>query len=96
GKIDVHMVTHEHRVRGPRPALLGRHDRRLAAWLAAFLIPVAATAVMAAIVRLTGTAGLNALFFVAVLAVALFGGVGPAIVAALLSGLLLNYFFTEP
>lgn len=96
GRIDVHMVTHEHSMRGPRPALFGRRDRRVTAWVAAFVIPCAATLFMAAVVHFTGTVGLTALFFVAVLAVALFGGVGPAMVAALLSGLLLNFFFTEP
>lgn len=96
GRIDVHMVTHEHTARGPKMALLGRHERRLQSWIAAAVIPLVATALMAVIDRLTGVAGQNALFFVVVLAVALFGGIGPAVVAALLSGLLLNFFFTEP
>nr|WP_040795206.1 sensor histidine kinase KdpD [Nocardia higoensis] len=96
GRIDVHMVTHEHRMRGPRPALFGRRDHRLTAWVAAFVIPCAVTLLMAAVVHFTEMVGMTALFFIAVLAVAMFGGVGPAMVAALLSGLLLNFFFTEP
>ncbi len=96
GRIDVHMVTHEHTSRAPKMALLGRHDHRLQSWIAAVLIPLVATALMAGLDRLSGVAGQNALFFVVILVVALFGGVGPAIVAALLSGLLLNFFFTEP
>ena len=96
GKIDVHMVTHEHTAAPPRVALGGRRDRRVQSWIAAFLIPFGATALLAGIDRVTGVAGQNALFFVVVLAVALFGGIGPAIVAALLCGLLLNFFFTEP
>ncbi len=36
------------------------------------------------------------MFFVVVLVVSLLGGVGPAILSALISGLLLNYFFTAP
>ncbi|MDV2477990.1 sensor histidine kinase KdpD [Rhodococcus zopfii] len=96
GKIDVHMVTHEHTAAPPRMALGGRRDRRVQSWIAAFLIPLGATALLAGIDRVTGVAGQNALFFVVVLAVALFGGIGPAIVAALLCGLLLNFFFTEP
>lgn len=96
GKIDVHMVTHEHTAAPPRVALGGRRDRRVQSWIAAFLIPLGATGLLAGVDRLTGVAGQNALFFVVVLAVALFGGIGPAIVAALLSGLLLNFFFTEP
>lgn len=96
GKVDVHMVTHEHTAAPPRVALGGRRDRRMQSWIAAFLIPLGATGLLAGVDRLTGVAGQNALFFVVVLAVALFGGIGPAIVAALLSGLLLNFFFTEP
>ncbi|MGN5240011.1 DUF4118 domain-containing protein [Rhodococcus sp. SJ-3] len=96
GKIDVHTVTHEHAVGTPKVAVLGRHERRLQAWLAAVVIPLAATALMMLVDRVVGVAGQEALFFVVVLTVALFGGIGPAIVAALLSGLLLNYFFTEP
>ncbi|MFD6857202.1 ATP-binding protein [Rhodococcus sp. NPDC060090] len=96
GRIDVHMVTHEHTAHAPRVAFLGRHERRVQAWIAAFAIPVVATALMMLIDRTIGVAGQEALFFVVVLTVALFGGIGPAIVAALLSGLLLNFFFTEP
>jgi two-component system sensor histidine kinase KdpD len=96
GKIDVHTVTHEHAVRTPRIAFFGRRERRLQAWIAAFVIPTVATALMVLVDRTVGVAGQEALFFVAVLAVALFGGIGPAIVAALLSGLLLNFYFTEP
>ena len=40
--------------------------------------------------------GETAIFFVGVLFVALLGGVAPAAVSAVLSGLLLNYFLTEP
>ena len=40
--------------------------------------------------------GESALFFVGVLIVALLGGVAPAALSAVLSGLLLNYFLTEP
>lgn len=96
GKIDVHMVTHEHTAKAPRVALLGRHDRRLQSWIAAVVIPVVASAVMAGVDRLVGVAGQNALFFVVILTVALFGGIGPAVGAALFSGLLLNFLFTEP
>jgi two-component system sensor histidine kinase KdpD len=44
----------------------------------------------------TGVGGESALFFVGVLVVALLGGVVPAALSALLSGLLLNYFLIEP
>ncbi len=42
------------------------------------------------------SSGISALFFVVVLCVALLGGVVPAALSALISGFLLNYFFTEP
>lgn len=96
GKIDVHMVTHEHISSAPGLALAGRHDRRLLSWVAALSIPLAAAGLMVVVDRVTGFTDQNILFFVVVLAVALFGGIGPAIVAALLSGLLLNFFFTDP
>ncbi|MGA6206130.1 ATP-binding protein [Nocardia testacea] len=97
GKIDVHMVTHEaagrrHRRRRPRPRL-----RRTAAWVAAFAVPSAISALLASwLDRYLSLVSESALYFVAVLAVALFGGVLPAIAAALLAGLLLNILFTDP
>lgn len=97
GKIDVHMVTHEasgrrHRRRRPRPRM-----RRAAAWIAAFAVPSAISVLLASwLDRYLGLVSESALYFVAVLAVALFGGVLPAIAAALLAGLLLNILFTDP
>ncbi|MGW5386706.1 ATP-binding protein [Nocardia sp. NPDC003963] len=97
GKIDVHMVTHEaagrrRRRRRPRPRL-----RRTAAWVAAFVVPSAISALLATwLDRYLDLVSESALYFVAVLAVALFGGVLPAIAAALLAGLLLNVLFTDP
>jgi len=46
--------------------------------------------------RFLGIGGESALFFIGVLLVALLGGVAPAALSALLSGLLLNYFLVEP
>ena len=43
-----------------------------------------------------GVGGESALFFIGVLVVALLGGVAPAALSALLSGLLLNYFLVDP
>ncbi|MFJ2663845.1 ATP-binding protein [Nocardia fluminea] len=96
GKIDVHMVTHEQADRGPRRHWL-RPRRPVSAWPAAIVVPVLVSVVCA--VLLDGwlqLGGLSAMFFVGVVAVALFGGVLPAVVSALLSGLLLNWFFTSP
>ncbi|MFD4405121.1 ATP-binding protein [Nocardia sp. NPDC058499] len=97
GKIDVHMVTHEaagrrHRRRRPRPKA-----RRTAAWVAAFAVPSAISAILAVwLDRYLDLVSESALYFVAVLAVALFGGVLPAVASALIAGLLLNILFTDP
>ncbi len=97
GKIDVHMVTHEEASRGFRFASMAPRDRRVASWLAAMVVPAVICAVTVGwLDPFMGIGGESAVFFVGVLAVALLGGIAPAIVSALLSGLLLNYFLTEP
>ncbi|MFI2279801.1 sensor histidine kinase [Nocardia beijingensis] len=96
GKIDVHMVTHEESHRGFRYAAL--HPRRpVAAWLAAVLVPGLVCAISAAFLdEVLDLGGISAVFVVGVVAVALLGGVVPASFSALLSGLLLNWFFAPP
>ncbi|MBB6374973.1 two-component system sensor histidine kinase KdpD [Pseudonocardia eucalypti] len=99
GPIDVHMVTHQEAgggtlVRRVRSAL--SPTRRTAGWLCAPLLPGLAT--------VTGVLGKNVfglstdvvLFFLATVLVALVGGLGPALLAAVAGGLLLNYFLTPP
>ncbi|WP_278263826.1 sensor histidine kinase KdpD [Nocardia sp. AG03] len=94
-RIDVHMVTHEeadgrvrrHRLRPRRPVF---------AWSAAVVVPVLVSLLCGVLDRWLQLGGLSALFFVGVVAVALFGGVVPAGLSALLSGLLLNWYFTAP
>lgn len=96
-KIDVHLVTHEESKRGFRAASLAPNERRVASWLAAFIVPSLICAVIVtALDRYLGTSGDSALFFVGVLLVGLLGGVAPAVVSAVLSSLLLNYFLTAP
>ncbi|WP_372515436.1 sensor histidine kinase [Mycolicibacterium hodleri] len=96
GKIDIHMVTHEQAKSGPTWEPSPR-KRRLASWVAAVIVPSALCAVIALLLdRVLGIAGESVLFFVGVVVVALLGGVGPATVSALLSGLLLNYFLVAP
>lgn len=97
GKIDVHIVTHEESKRGFRTASVSPRERRAASWLAAVAVPSAICAVtLAWLDRFLTTSGSSALFFVGVLVVALLGGVAPAAVSAVLSGLLLNYYLTAP
>ncbi|MGO4617106.1 ATP-binding protein [Nocardia sp. 2YAB30] len=95
-KIDVHMVTHEEAHRGFRRSAL-RTRRPVTAWLAAVLVPALVCAVSAAYLDdVLDLGGISAVFVVGVVAVALLGGIVPASVSALLSGLLLNWFFAPP
>ncbi|MFX0576824.1 ATP-binding protein [Nocardia nepalensis] len=96
GKIDVHMVTHEEANRGLRRySLMPRQPIR--AWFAAVLVPVLVSAICSAFLDgYLQLGGLSAVFFIGVVAVALLGGVVPAALSALLSGMLLNWFFVEP
>ncbi|MEV6098006.1 sensor histidine kinase KdpD [Nocardia sp. NPDC051981] len=98
GKIDVHMVTHEESNKGGfRWSSLTRRERKVGSWSAAVLVPSVICAVIYFwLDRLLDLSGESALFFIGVIAVALLGGVAPAALSALLSGVLLNWFFTEP
>ncbi|MGW5106902.1 ATP-binding protein [Nocardia sp. NPDC004123] len=98
GKIDVHMVTHEESNKGGfRWSSLTRRERKVGSWSAAFIVPSVICAVIYFwLDRLLDLSGESALFFIGVIAVALLGGVAPAALSALLSGVLLNWFFTEP
>jgi two-component system sensor histidine kinase KdpD len=97
GKIDVHMVTHEEASQGSRWSRLSPRQQHAMSWLAAVVVP---SAICALIVFLLdpylGIGGESAIFFIGVLTVALLGGVAPAVLSAVLSGLLLNYFLVEP
>jgi len=97
GKIDVHMVTHEESKRGLHIGSLAPRERRVASWLAAFIVPTAICAVtVTTLDRYLDNGGESALFFVGVLLVGLLGGVAPAALSAVLSGLLLNYYLIAP
>ncbi|WP_027499264.1 sensor histidine kinase [Rhodococcus sp. UNC363MFTsu5.1] len=96
GSIDVHMVTHGESSTPRRLTPVGTRSRKILAWVAAVLVPSAAALVMGVVNRSFGWGGEGALFFIVVLLVALLGGVAPAALSALISGLLLNYFFTPP
>jgi two-component system, OmpR family, sensor histidine kinase KdpD len=97
GKIDVHLVTHGEAKRGFRAASLAPRERRVASWLAAFIVPSVICAInVTTLDPYLDTAGESALFFVGVLLVGLLGGVAPAALSAVLSGLLLNYYLIAP
>jgi two-component system sensor histidine kinase KdpD len=97
GKIDVHMVTHEEAGGGSAWSRFTTPQQRAVSWLASLVVPSAiCTLTVMVLDRFLGIGGESALFFIGVLVVALLGGVAPAILSALLSGLLLNYFLIEP
>ena len=100
GEIDVHMVTHAAAgSRGWRlPPLTGALTARrrwLGLALAVVGVPVVTAACLAAGPAVSLSIVLLA-FLLLVLAVALVGGLWPALVAAVLGGLAANWFFTEP
>lgn len=96
-KIDVHMVTHEEAKRSRSFGALSPRQRRLGSWLAALAVPSAICAMIVGVLDpFLGVGGESALFFIGVLVVALLGGVAPAALSAVLSGLLLNYFLVNP
>jgi two-component system sensor histidine kinase KdpD len=99
GSIDVHMVTHAEAGRGwrlrPERSPLGL-PRRIVGWAAAILLPALAT-VIGVLLRAQLSLSTEAVvYFLVIVTVALVGGLGPALVAAVLSGLLLNFFFAAP
>ncbi|MDD4867117.1 MAG: sensor histidine kinase KdpD [Mycobacterium sp.] len=97
GKIDVHLVTHGESKRGFRAASLSSRERRVRSWLAAFSVPsVICAIIVTGLDPYLDTGGETALFFVGVLLVGLLGGVAPAALSAVLSGMLLNYFLIPP
>lgn len=101
GPIDVHLVTHKGMARQWGPMLpsmasgLGRRRRIQGAALAVILIPL----MTALLVNVRGSLNLPSdimVFLGTVIAVALVGGLWPALAAALAASLLLNYYFTPP
>ena len=97
GSIDVHMVTHPEAHSGMSLSRMSRGRRRVLSWLAAIAIPLAILAVTVSLPDGTlSIGGQSALFFTGVLVVALLGGIAPAVLSAVLSGLLLNYFLVAP
>jgi two-component system, OmpR family, sensor histidine kinase KdpD len=97
GKIDIHMVTHPEAKRGWKFESLSPRQRHVTSWLAALVVPSAICALIVLLLDpFLGVGGESALFFIGVLVVALLGGVAPAALSAVLSGLLLNYFLVEP
>jgi two-component system sensor histidine kinase KdpD len=99
GAIDVHLVAvpglgHVGGAARRRDALSPR--RRLLGWAAAILLPAVAAVIGVAAGNLIGPTSAALLFMLAVVGVALIGGLGAAVLSVVGAGLLLNYFFTPP
>nr|WP_283251580.1 ATP-binding protein [Aeromicrobium duanguangcaii] len=100
GDVDVHIVTHDYarqRGAGPaarRPTLSTR--RRVAGFVFALLGPTLLSLAMRSTGDLHGLPSESMALMALVVATALIGGLVPAVVAALTSGLLLNLLFTPP
>lgn len=96
GDIDVHIVTDEDAKRSLRTLSISPRERRAVSWLAAIAVPCVMCAIVAGWLDHYLDTGQSALFVVGVLVVALLGGIAPAVLSALLSGVLLNYFLLAP
>jgi two-component system sensor histidine kinase KdpD len=97
GSIDVHMVTHPEARKDSLWSRASPRQHHLISWLAALAVPSAICTLLVGVLDpYLNIGGESALFFVGVLIVALLGGVAPAALSAVLSGLLLNYFLIEP
>ncbi|MEZ0093850.1 ATP-binding protein [Streptacidiphilus sp. EB129] len=99
GDIDVHMVTHEQSGRGrrlPLPSSLYSRGRRVAGPLAGLVMPFLLTGVLSQTRDAVNLTSDILLFLLAVVGVALLGGVTSALVASLIASVLLNYYFIPP
>ncbi|WP_425552717.1 DUF4118 domain-containing protein [Kribbella alba] len=98
GDIDVHIVTHSEMGRGRLPQLRGSLSRRRQAYgfvLAILLPPLLALLLGLGSDTLNLTSNVLA-FLLAVVVVALVGGLWPALLTAVAGTVVLNYFFTPP
>ncbi len=100
GDIDVHMVTHERSRRGRRRAagVGGRltSRRRAAGFAAALTAPALASVVLAQLRAELNLTSQVLVFLAVVVGVARLGGLLPALLGALASSTLLNYFYIPP
>lgn len=100
GTIDVHLVTHEQARGGV--GVRSRYSslspaRRAAGWGSSLVVPAVLTTGLLLIGRGDVALATDAMLLLAgVVGVALIGGLWPAVVAAIVSNLCLNYFFAPP
>lgn len=100
GDIDVHIVTHDYAGRRRLPVTDADASlsvgRRIGGAAFAFIAPAALTGLLKASDDLHGLPSESMALMVIVVATAMIGGLLPAILSALWSGLLLNFYFTVP
>ena len=94
------MISHEPapqhvRVTGRIPTGLSS-DRQLIAGIAGAVVLVGLTIVVAALERQMALSTIMLLYLTAVIGIAFGGGLRPALPAAVISALLINWFFTPP
>ncbi|HEX4015232.1 MAG TPA: ATP-binding protein [Frankiaceae bacterium] len=99
GPIDVHMVSHDYIGKGRRLPRLGgglTPRRRLLGALAGALSLLAITLVLTGLRRHTTLASDALIYLVVVVVVALIGGIFPAVATAVVSALVINWYFAPP
>lgn len=99
GSIDVHMVSHDLAAKGLRlPSLTGGLTvRRRVQGLATAVVLLGVLTLLCAQLRSSLTLGSDLLLFLlAVVVVSLVGGFYPAVLAAVVGSVLLNYYFVPP
>ncbi|PRZ33900.1 two-component system sensor histidine kinase KdpD [Antricoccus suffuscus] len=100
GDIDVHIVTHEHAGKrswrgGTERAALSL-SRIVVGWVSALLAPALLTVVLRLTAQLHQLPTEVMLYLSVVVAVAIVGGLWPALTAAVVGTILLNYYFAPP
>ena len=99
GDIDVHIVTHSRMGRGRGlPSQRGGLSlpRKLAGYALALVLAPLLALVLANLRQHLNLTSDMLVFLIGVIAVALVGGLVPAVLAAIVGSLLLNYYFTPP
>jgi two-component system, OmpR family, sensor histidine kinase KdpD len=99
GDIDVHIVTHSQMGRGRGlPSLRGGLPlpRRVAGYALAIALAPLLALVLANLRHHLNLTSDMLVFLIGVIAVALVGGLLPAVIAAIVGSLFLNYYFTPP
>ncbi|MEO9322451.1 ATP-binding protein [Nocardioides sp. C4-1] len=99
GTIDVHLVTHDQAARGiRRRAMLSSLSprRQVSGWALAVVLPVLLTLVLQAFEDTDQLPLAEMLLLAGAVVVALVGGLLPALLAALVSFVALNWYFTPP